>query len=59
MRARWPLKQTMQIRWSADTWRPAIKVGSAQAERPAAVRLLRPRAIVDTQNDVQDAAMWI
>jgi hypothetical protein len=42
MRARWPLKQTMPIRWSAPMWRPKINFGALnEPERPDAVRIVR------------------
>jgi hypothetical protein len=43
MRSRWPLKQTMPIRWSAPSWRPRINFGALnEPERPDAIRIVRP-----------------
>jgi hypothetical protein len=59
MKARWPLKQTMLIRWSAASFRPTIKLGSStQPERPAAVRLVRPQVQIDDR-PMDNGPMWI
>jgi hypothetical protein len=58
MKARWPLKQTMLIRWSAASFRPTIKLGSAQPERTGSVRLVRPQIATD-ERPVDNGPMWI
>jgi hypothetical protein len=58
MRSRWPLKQTMLIRWSAASFRPTIKLGNAQPERPASVRMVRPQVTIEDR-PVDNGPMWI
>jgi hypothetical protein len=58
MKGRWPLKQTMLIRWSAASFRPTIKLGNAQPERPASVRLVRPQVSVE-ERPQYDGPAWI
>jgi hypothetical protein len=59
MRSRWPLKQTMMIRWSAASFRPTIKLGNAQPERPGAVRLVRPQIGIVERGPVDNGPVWI
>ena len=59
MKARWPLKQTMLIRWSAAAWRPTIKLGGAQAELPGSVRLVRALAATNERGAVDNNGAWI
>lgn len=59
MKARWPLKQTMLIRWSAASFRPTIKLGStAQPERTGTVRLVRPQ-VTSEDRPVDNGSAWI
>jgi hypothetical protein len=58
MKGRWPLKQTMLIRWSAASFRPTIKLGQALAERPASVRVVRPQVNTEERADYK-GPMWI
>jgi hypothetical protein len=62
MKPRWPLKQTVPIRWSAPAWRPQINFGAAnQPERPNTIRVARPQqAVIELNgNDADEARMWI
>ena len=52
------MKQTMLIRWSAASFRPTIKLGQVLAERPAAVRLVRPQVTSEERVDYK-GPMWI
>ena len=53
------MKQTMLIRWSAASFRPTIKLGQAlAAERPAAVRVVRPQVTTEERPDYK-GPMWI
>jgi hypothetical protein len=58
MKPRWPLKQTMLIRWSAASFRPTIKLGNTQPGRPASVRLVRPQ-ITTEDRSVDERGAWI
>lgn len=62
MKPRWPLKQTVPIRWSAPAWQPQITFGAAnQTERPNTIRIVRPQQISPghIDNDADSARMWI
>lgn len=62
MKPRWPLKQTVPIRWSAPAWRPQINFGAAnQPERPGTIRIVRPsQAMIEQcENDAESGRMWI
>jgi hypothetical protein len=48
----------MLIRWSAASFRPTIKLGQVQAERPALVRLVRPQVTTEEQANYK-GPMWI
>jgi hypothetical protein len=62
MRSRWPLKQTVPIRWSAPAWRPQINFrGASQPERPNTIRIVRPGQLAPEHfdQDGDSARMWI
>ena len=58
MKGRWPLKQTMLIRWSTASFRPTIKLAQALVERPAMVRSVQPQITSEERPDYK-GPMWI
>jgi hypothetical protein len=52
MKARWPMKQTMAIRWSAAAWRPTIRFTSISEGQRQVVRIVRTAFVNEGNADL-------